>query len=180
MFCPCLQVSCLFDKDVKSSTTQVFSGLATVIDSRFTFSFLLSRIRWNELETDNNLALVSDWVVERFRLQLVRQKKVHELKLKKKKISSIKSELQLDKLLTLSWSGYHCGRGSSNILFSRGILTSPKKSLRPNISECQTVSHKVLVSNPFKLMWNCKSKHLKLIICYILIMDEKVLVLCEK
>lgn len=56
--------------------------------------------------------------------------------------------------LTRSWSGYHFGVGSSKILFSRGIRTSPRKSLRPNMSECQTVSHRVLVSRPLRLIWN--------------------------
>lgn len=45
--------------------------------------------------------------------------------------------------LTLSWSWYHWGCGLSNTLFCRLIITSPKKSLRPNISECQMVNHKV-------------------------------------
>lgn len=56
--------------------------------------------------------------------------------------------------LTRSWRGYHLGVGSSKILFSKGIRTSPRKSLRPNMSECQTVSHNVLVSRPLRLIWN--------------------------
>lgn len=69
----------------------------------------------------------------------------------------IKKYRTLDKLfhkLTRSWRGYHLGVGSSKILFSKGIRTSPRKSLRPNMSECQTVSHNVLVSRPLRLIWN--------------------------
>lgn len=56
--------------------------------------------------------------------------------------------------LTLSCRGYHCGRGSSKILFSSGIRTSPRKSLRPNMSECQTVSQSVRDSRLLRLVWN--------------------------
>jgi len=48
--------------------------------------------------------------------------------------------------LTRSWSWYQCGVGSSNIRPAKGRVISPRKSFRPNMSLCQTVSHKVRFS----------------------------------
>ena len=58
--------------------------------------------------------------------------------------------------LTRSWSWYQCGVGSSKILPAKGSSTSPKKSLRPNISLCHTVSHNVRFSRSDKDAVNCK------------------------
>lgn len=56
------------------------------------------------------------------------------------------------KILTRSCSVYHCGCGLSKTIPCRLMVTSPRKSLRPNISECQTVNHSVRVSKLFNGM----------------------------
>lgn len=63
-----------------------------------------------------------------------------------------RNALSHGKLLTRSWSVYHCGCGLSNTMPCKLMVTSPRKSLRPNISECQTVNHSVLVSKLFNGM----------------------------
>jgi len=42
-----------------------------------------------------------------------------------------------------SCSGYHRGLPSSRAMSPMGRQSSPRKSLRPNVSECQTESHRV-------------------------------------
>lgn len=49
----------------------------------------------------------------------------------------------LEVILTLSCNLYHMGAGSSNTTSASGRVTSPKKSFRPNISACHTLSHSV-------------------------------------
>ena len=48
--------------------------------------------------------------------------------------------------LTLSWRLYHLAAGSSKTWPAMGIMTSPRKSFLPNMSECQTEIHMVLLS----------------------------------
>ena len=48
--------------------------------------------------------------------------------------------------LTLSCSGYHLSPGVSKTSWPKGRVTSPRKSLRPKMSECQTLSHRSRVS----------------------------------
>lgn len=52
-------------------------------------------------------------------------------------------------ILTRSWSVYHCGCGLSKTMPCKLMVTSPRKSFRPNISECHTVNHNVRVSKLF-------------------------------
>lgn len=46
-------------------------------------------------------------------------------------------------VLTLSCSLYHVGAGSSKTTSASGSETSPRKSFRPNMSACHTLSHSV-------------------------------------
>ena len=71
------------------------------------------------------------------------------------------SELwQLLLRLTLSWRLYHLAAGSSNTWPAIGIITSPRKSLRPNMSECQTEIHMVRLSTSPRGITNWKTEYL--------------------
>ena len=55
---------------------------------------------------------------------------------------------------TLSCRPYHLGVGSSKIWPCSGSMSSPRKSLRPNMSLCHTVTHSVLRSTSDSGSWN--------------------------
>ena len=45
-----------------------------------------------------------------------------------------------------------------------GSITSPRKSLRPNISECHTVTHSVRLSTSSNGIWNCNDGKVALVL----------------
>ena len=57
-------------------------------------------------------------------------------------------------LLTLSCRAYHLADGSSKTCPAMGIITSPRKSLRPNMSLCHTEIHIVLLSTSLRGITN--------------------------
>lgn len=69
--------------------------------------------------------------------------------------------------LTLSCNKYHCGCGLSNTRPCRFTVTSPRKSFRPNMSECQTVSHSDRDSRLLSDMWKRSvSSNVGLRVCF--------------
>lgn len=55
----------------------------------------------------------------------------------------IKNTCYLVLVLTLSCNLYHMGAASSKTTSASGSVTSPRKSFRPNMSACHTLSHSV-------------------------------------
>ena len=64
--------------------------------------------------------------------------------------------------LTLSCRLYHFGMESSRVCSAIGSITSPRKSFLPNMSECQTLSHRIRRSISSSGIWNWKSKECSL------------------